>query len=241
MKNKIYRFLIIITIPLILYVFWYLLEYQKLKIIEDFEFEGGYKTKEEAISILKNQEIVSKINENNYSVLLRSYLESEENEFDNFKKAVSESFLDKIGIFSKLSIHRVCLNNKNILQFDTTKSNVDNTVGAIGIKQQGKGYNFYAEIDNLDCKNVSKNNFVNSPSRAELRYTYILDMNIKENELQNNYYFRPISINTDRSSFILKLNFWRTFIPFFLIMSLIWSFLLFKILKIRDYIKTGKY
>lgn len=99
----------------------------------------------------------------------------------------------------------------------------------------------YAKINETDCKNVNKDEFLNNSTRKEYRYAVKVDIGPEDNinRLQGKeyrFYIESFRIDTTNSSFILKLNIFRTFLPFYFLILLVWSPIFFQLLKIYEYL-----
>ena len=246
MKYKIRKSLFIIGIiflllpPIIFCVIWYAFEYEKINIFKGFVLEGNTNlTLDDIGNITALTDALYENDKDNFPLQFNE--RKQLSEFDDFKSKVSERFTERIGVFSYLPIHIVCLVNRNKVYIDDKlEENLDSDVGAAALNQTD-GYDFYAARGAKDCKSVSIGKFRESPSRGE--YTYPIRITISPEEKNKRLNGEKFTVNLATSSvyasdtsITISLNRWL-FPIFYLFTLFIWSFIFFQYKKILLFFK----
>ncbi len=245
--KKIWRIFIIIGLPAFSCAAWYFSEFKQIE-MQNFETHGGYQTPKGFLGFVNQKKIDYDAGKNNYPVdfqSLPSKIQSEKALVD-FKGVVSQKILG-VDIFSLFPIYLACLKNNNVVYVENEKMNnlLDPAIGAIGIEQQQANYKFYSRIGNVpDCKNAYKDKFTGS---FRVEYSYSLNVDLGPEDTKKmcagedfRIYLKSFRLDTSKSSFVLRPRWWAPF-ALFLLFAGVWSIIWFYILKIWDYINTGKH
>ena len=229
-----------LIVPVFLYIVWYVFEYEKINILDEFKIDSSYKSPQDLISFSVNKEIEYETRKDSFPITLLKDTPKEED--IDLGTIVSQKITDVLSILPTLPIYKVCLRNNNATFLEGKSSNdVIDDIGAIGIKQKHTGLEWYAKINEVICKNVQKNSFLKSPISKE--YKYVLASEIGPEDVNNvlqgkeyKIYTKSFRIDTADSSFILRLNFWRSFIPFYFLILLLWYPIFRQYLNIYEYV-----
>lgn len=241
---KIFIKLLIIALlllpPIIPCYIWNKNENKELFAFSKFEFKGPENISFEKVKEMNN--LVNALHDNTKDKFPVKYNQTTQvSELSEFNSKLSEGILEKIGIFSYLPYHKVCLINNNRIYINGTP--VDDQppqVGGLAINQE-KGYNFYAKKGEKDCKNVLIDKFRTSSSSPEVNYPIVININGEENikRLNGKSFLVSVassSIEAKNSKITIYLNWWALVLAY-LILLFAWSFVFFQYEKIINFIK----
>lgn len=241
MKKLIKLFIILILLipPGVLCIYWYKIEYEVVQPFSNFEVRGwnkiSPKTVGEIYDLANNW---YKSTENKFPIQFNK--KESTSYFSDFDLKLSESITEKLGIFSFLPYHQVCLVNKNKIYINGEIDNMQSPyVGAVTINQEG-GYNFYAQRGGRDCKLILVSKFRKASSSPELGYLIAIDISPDENikRLNGEKYvvnLATTSVEAMNTQIIVSLHWWAVILVYLLLLFA-WSFVFFQYKKIVKFI-----
>ncbi|KKQ77449.1 MAG: hypothetical protein A3A96_01730 [Candidatus Zambryskibacteria bacterium RIFCSPLOWO2_01_FULL_39_39] len=236
---RIFEIIILFLVPIVFYIAWFISEYEEVHIFSNLEVIGNKLTFNNRQEMMALKDSMYENTKNDFPV---QFSKQKISDFDNFKSQVSERFIEELSVFSSLPIHRACLINKNeIFILGNLQENIGLSTGGAAINQKD-GYNFYAERNGEDCKNISISKFRESPSRAEYAYPFTTIMSQEEGvKFQNGEKFTAdiatSSVIASDTIIKIRLNYW-TFVIFYFIVLPAWSVIFFQYKKISSYLKN---
>jgi hypothetical protein len=236
---KVLSLILLFLLPVIPCFFWYLNEYEE------------HPSPFASIKVKRVENITPDKAKTIYD-LTSAWYESTKNEFpvqfdkqktpSEFKLKVSKSITERLGIFSSLPYHKVCLINRNKVYIDEIllSENQSPNIGAAAINQEN-GYNFHAERGNKDCKSVLINKFRQNSSSPELVYPITININPEEDEkrLRREEFvvnLATTSVETTNTTITISLHWWTMTLAY-LILLFAWSFVFFQYEKILDFLR----
>jgi hypothetical protein len=237
--KKFFKLLVLFLLPAIICIYWYWVEYEEFHPFNNFETGGaGIITPDKVVEVNKLTNAFYELTKDKSSFQFDKR-EEQNSDFGNFKLKVSGSIVEKLGIFSSLPYHQVCLINRNEIFVDNVLDNSQATnIGATAINQKD-GYSFYAQRGDKDCKPVLISKFRQSSSSPELGYAFTQKISSEENikRLKGEDYLSTFATTTVRAAnttISISLKLWAVLAAYFLILFA-WSFIFFQYLKIIDY------
>ncbi len=249
MKNYLLPFLKKLTKPLIVIFlflppalacfYWYQIEYEEFHPFLSLEVKGWENISPETASA--THDLTSawyESTKSNFPVQFNK--QGPVSDFDIFKSRISKSVTEKLGIFSYLPYHKVCLLNRNKAYLNgVIDEKQPLNVGGTAINQLD-GYNFYAERGGEDCKSVSIGKFRQASSSPELGYSVAISISQEENNKRlrsDNYVVNlaTTSVEAINTSVVISLKWWVMILTYFLLLFA-WSFIFFQYEKILKFL-----
>jgi len=237
--KKLFKLSVLFLLPAIICIYWYSVEYEEFHPFINLETGGaGIITPDKVAEVNKLTNALYELTKDKSSFQFDKK-EEQNSDFGNFKLKVSDSIVEKLGIFSSLPYHKVCLINRNEIFVDNVlDNNQDINIGATAINQKD-GYNFYAQMGYEDCKPVLISKFRQSSSSPELGYAFTQKISSEENtkRLKGDDYvstFATTTVKAVNTTISISLRLWAVLVAYFLILFA-WSFIFFQYVKIIDY------
>lgn len=227
--------------PVALCVYWYQIESEELKPFSNFEVRGWENiTPKTASTVYDLTSAWYESTKNDFPVQLNK--QKSTSDFDNFKLKVSESITEKLGLFSYLPYHQVCLINRNKVYVNGAIDEAQPlNMGGTAIKQEG-GYSFYATRGSKDCQLVLISKFRQASSSPELGYPIAISIKQEENikRLNGENYvvnLATTSVEAANTSISISLHWWAVILAYFLLLFA-WSFVFFQYEKILRFLRV---
>lgn len=232
--EKCLRLFSLFLVPAMVSVYWYKVSYEEFHPFVNLETGGAG----DISDVKKLADSFYEFTKDKSSV---QFNRGEENNSDVgiFNIKVSEGIIEKLGVFSSLPYHKVCLNNRNEIFVDGILDNTQHPdIGAVAINQKD-GYNFYAKRGGKDCKSVLIEKFRQSSSSPELGYAFTQRINSEENQKRLNgedysYDIATTTVKAMNTTIVISLLWWAVLLGYALILFT-WSFIFFQYVKIFEY------
>ncbi len=224
--------------PVVPCFLWYKIEFEENPLFKtNFELKGAENINREEVD--RVFELVDYFYESTKDDSLVKFGEQKSDlENNNFEKEVSRGITEKLGVFSFLPYHKVCLVNKNVVYINGI---VDEDQASNVAINQLDGYNFFTEKGSKDCKNVLINRFRQNSSSPEFTYPILVNIDDIENKkrLEGKNYIANLattSIGMMDTVTTISLCWWVVALAYLLLLFA-WSFIFFQYRKILKFTK----
>lgn len=226
--------------PLVLSVYWFQIEKSTYYPFPSFQMIGESTFTPEGIQqITELTQALYEQTKNDFPVRFEEA--QPVSQLTDFESKVSESITEKLGIFSILPYHTICLVNKNEIYIgEALDNNQAPNMGGLDIRQSD-GFELYAPRGGKSCKNGQIGKFRTSSSTVEIGHpmTYLLTQEENSKRMSGEPYetsFAPTVINMANTSLEVSLRYWVVVLGYLLLLFA-WSFIFFQFEKIAVYVK----